>query len=481
MADDKNKANIVPFSVYMSDAAWQKQRRLVQKCEAEIAWFGLCTIPEERNFCLVNEIIVPTQEVTATEVDYSEAYLHDVMDQLLEEDREDDIKRIRYFGHSHYKAGVHLSPTDMNEFIDPMMEIGMDYFICHVQNQKGEMLTRLDVRTPMKVCMEVDLIHALPTDIEEWAEKEIEEKVTIKKNEIAKTSQPAVAGGSSRGQSGYSGYGGNTTKKGRGYRSYDTKIHGVTIPNWTEDEILMAPLTVCEDRDQACFFPRAVVHNEKTNSRVYFENGAWVGTTDLPKELIESDWAQHDAGKNLRAAMMKSQGFIIKEEEEGAAPKQDAKAKTKGSAEGKAKAPQGGAKSQGKQPQTQTATKAKSGGQGQQPKRKPKPLKRKLLLEEMEDRKLPDPLVGEDMPVDEEDDYSLALQMGGWIDPDSFDTFESMSQIDTNDKDALDSLSESDMAEMANLAVLSGLSERELREWGFRRDPETGGLMIADL
>jgi len=124
--------------VYITQEAEMKQRRLVDLCNDEIAWFGVVD-KTSSGMMVVTDLIVPKQEVSGGSVDYDEDWMH----QMLEE-YADIITKIRFFGHSHVNMGVGWSGTDTNEFMAKIGEIpGMDYFICHVRTIRKIEFTKI--------------------------------------------------------------------------------------------------------------------------------------------------------------------------------------------------------------------------------------------------------------------------------------------------------------------------------------------------
>lgn len=150
-----------------------KQDRLVALVPAEVGWFG--TVEEKEGFLIVTDILVPKQQVSTGSVDYDQDGMHEFLEQYAEV-----MHLIKYFGHSHHTMGAYWSGVDTGEFIEPMLGSASDYFICHVQNVRGESKTRIDQNRPFQASLDCDLVSLVSTEVDSWAKDQIEKLVEVK-------------------------------------------------------------------------------------------------------------------------------------------------------------------------------------------------------------------------------------------------------------------------------------------------------------
>lgn len=163
-----------------------QQEQLIANCKEEIAWIGLVDDNYASNIIVVDEIIVPKQEVSSTSVDFDMEFLHEVM-----EKRPEDAHRMRYFGHSHANMSVYVSNVDWGDFIVMMEQTEVPFIVCHIENHKGESLTQIEVfelgGEKIRLSVEADLKTIVPDELITWAEQQIKENVTKRSYTVSKT------------------------------------------------------------------------------------------------------------------------------------------------------------------------------------------------------------------------------------------------------------------------------------------------------
>ncbi len=64
-------------AVYFTREAWVKQCHLVDKCDKEVGWFALVDHDPEDNSFTITELVIPNQEVNATQTDIGKEDLAD--------------------------------------------------------------------------------------------------------------------------------------------------------------------------------------------------------------------------------------------------------------------------------------------------------------------------------------------------------------------------------------------------------------------
>lgn len=88
----------------------------------EVAWTGLCRVHD--NHLLVYEVYIsPNQEASEAHVEFDH-FIHEHMEKLIEQNREDEIENLRYFGHSHHMMGTTPSVTDRSFWKDAAQAVG---------------------------------------------------------------------------------------------------------------------------------------------------------------------------------------------------------------------------------------------------------------------------------------------------------------------------------------------------------------------
>lgn len=164
--------------IYITPEARTKQERLIMAVPDEIAWFGLVR-DNDRGLLIVDDIVVPEQEVSSHDVDYDMESIHKWM-----EENPNDVGRLRYFGHSHGSHGVFLSKTDKDDFIEMMKQTGVPYIACYVGNRKGEEMCQVEIfeiaGKKLTFAIEAELRTTIPQTILDWVDNEVSEKVSKK-------------------------------------------------------------------------------------------------------------------------------------------------------------------------------------------------------------------------------------------------------------------------------------------------------------
>lgn len=172
---------------------------LVQATDDEVAWFGLGDPlwheSGERVVAIrVDEIYVPTQEVTATTVnassfkkkvgghgDFSSVDRFEAFDHWQQKYGDDFLPRLCHFGHSHVRMDASPSQVDKDfwhEWIAGVPTEHAQWLAATIHNQKGEVYAEIRVNAPGVGGVVFDADFSIESDpkYEEWAEREISEK-----------------------------------------------------------------------------------------------------------------------------------------------------------------------------------------------------------------------------------------------------------------------------------------------------------------
>ncbi len=120
-------------SVWYSNKAWLKIKRVVGMCPEEVGWLG--TVDRVDGGYIVTDIFVPKQVVTGTECDIEAEDLAQLVHDL------DYPENLFYWGHSHVNMGVSPSVQDENQTGEYLEH--NDVFIRGIYNKRGD--SKVDV------------------------------------------------------------------------------------------------------------------------------------------------------------------------------------------------------------------------------------------------------------------------------------------------------------------------------------------------
>jgi hypothetical protein len=144
LIDGANTLPDVP-TIHFTRKTWVKQCHLVDKSPKEVGWFALVEHDAEHNIFTITDLVIPHQEVSATETNISKDELADAATELLEQGK--DTSKMYAWFHSHVDMTV--SPSAQDEFqVEDYLEDLADQpdipaFIRGIQNKKGDL--KLDV------------------------------------------------------------------------------------------------------------------------------------------------------------------------------------------------------------------------------------------------------------------------------------------------------------------------------------------------
>ena len=192
-------------SITLSAYVYQRMRYLVDNMDAEIAWLG--TVTKKANNFQINEIYVPTQEVTASSVDANPEMMSGLIPELIEKHGKEEaltkiIPNMRAFCHSHHTMKTFWSATD---------EAGINglanshYLISLVLNRDGDILGRIDFFKPNRMTITDVKVDICYNAVFDDLEKDIEDKVTKKTFAIQHVSQQSRGYTPYQQQSGFYG------------------------------------------------------------------------------------------------------------------------------------------------------------------------------------------------------------------------------------------------------------------------------------
>lgn len=173
------------MKIWLTTETNQRIKSLVKMCKTEVGWWGLIQpVREGRNLVgvIVDEVIVPEQEVSAATVDAdrSPEQIFSAMDQLTGAGRAEEIGRLSYWGHSHVNMGVTPSGTDLGFWKEAAAgsEEALKIFVATIHNKKGETFGRIYLSIPnvgtMQFDAQVDVVDARTPEYDAWAGAQIE-------------------------------------------------------------------------------------------------------------------------------------------------------------------------------------------------------------------------------------------------------------------------------------------------------------------
>lgn len=110
---------------------------IVSKVSTEVGWLGLVDKISDHVY-LVKEIFLPPQEVNGGTCELTGDGLFALYEKLIEDGREADADKIRFWGHSHANGGVGPSGQDEEQAIE-MLKNNQDYLIRAIANKSGHM------------------------------------------------------------------------------------------------------------------------------------------------------------------------------------------------------------------------------------------------------------------------------------------------------------------------------------------------------
>lgn len=179
---------------------------LVQATDDEVAWFGLgdpvWNKSGERVVAVrVDEIYVPTQEVSATTVnassfnykykngvytptneDFSRLNRFEAFDYWQEQYGDEFLSRLCHFGHSHVNMGTEPSSVDTDfwsEWINGVPNGYAQWLAATIHNKKGEVYAELRVNAPGVGGIVFDAefdVERTTNEYHEWAKQQIADK-----------------------------------------------------------------------------------------------------------------------------------------------------------------------------------------------------------------------------------------------------------------------------------------------------------------
>lgn len=125
--------------IHYTREAWEKQRRLIDVFDKEVAWHGIASRGEDENSddYYISDILVYPQTVTGASVDMDEeAYAKWITDHLMVGDER--FEHIYMQAHSHVRMATSPSPTDLSHQADILSQLkDDDFYIFMIWNKNG--------------------------------------------------------------------------------------------------------------------------------------------------------------------------------------------------------------------------------------------------------------------------------------------------------------------------------------------------------
>lgn len=194
--------------IFITAYAFQKMRYLVENVDNEVAW--LSTTKREGNTFTINEIYIPEQEVSASDVESSPEMMSSLIPEIIEkeglEESKEIIRDLRGFCHSHYTMGVFWSQKDE----DGIEGLGnSEFLVSLVLNRKGDILGRVDLFSPIRLTL-----NKVPIEIDYSSESDELDEDIKNKIKTRKFVPKVYTGGSNYGKGSNYGYGGRNYGRG---------------------------------------------------------------------------------------------------------------------------------------------------------------------------------------------------------------------------------------------------------------------------
>ena len=112
-------------------------RYIVDNVDTEVGWLGTVDKINDNHY-VVKDIFLPKQDVNGGTCELNDEGLFELYEQLTNSGREDDLDKIRFWGHSHGNGGVSPSGQDEEQAIE-MLKNNTDYLIRAIANKSGKM------------------------------------------------------------------------------------------------------------------------------------------------------------------------------------------------------------------------------------------------------------------------------------------------------------------------------------------------------
>lgn len=129
--------------VYFTPNALRISHYIVEKSSKEVAWMALTKRLDSGDILITDEIFIPKQEATSTDVTITENAMMDMALEILE--THDDTSTLLAHFHSHVNMACYPSAQD-NAQIEEYFDSMPPYFVRGIFNKKGDI--RVDVFFP---------------------------------------------------------------------------------------------------------------------------------------------------------------------------------------------------------------------------------------------------------------------------------------------------------------------------------------------
>ncbi len=113
----------------------------------------------------VKEIRIVPQRTSPGYCEFEDEALHGVYLDYIEEDRINDVQKLRFRWHSHGIGSVFFSTTDTRDIDEN--NLNADWLVSLVINSRGDRIARLDNFTPFRnsVPLEIEIVEEIPIDL----------------------------------------------------------------------------------------------------------------------------------------------------------------------------------------------------------------------------------------------------------------------------------------------------------------------------
>ena len=150
--------------IIISTQAGLKMTELVRNCTKEVGWHGFVEKTDDNTY-VITDIVVYPQTVTGTTVNTDELEYAQWLMQLSTE----EVKHMRFQGHSHVNMTCSPSPVDIelyNKYLENLTQD--DFYIFFICNKRADIYALLyDLKTNIKyTTADIDIIKE--TDMSAW-------------------------------------------------------------------------------------------------------------------------------------------------------------------------------------------------------------------------------------------------------------------------------------------------------------------------
>ncbi len=147
--DDDVEVEVESLAIVLPYEVWFKMMTYTKLLDDEINGIGI--VEREGGKFIVKDLFLLEQEVSGAQCDIKPDSMVNLMQEMVEADKGDDIPKLRFWWHSHNTMGVHWSSTD-----DATGKnfAGSEFLVSIVTNHRGEMRGKVNLYAPVDLAID---------------------------------------------------------------------------------------------------------------------------------------------------------------------------------------------------------------------------------------------------------------------------------------------------------------------------------------